>query len=171
MISPVTVTTLPGTGLPSTEAPTVVADHGSPGFSPSVPMALSQPPSGVICGCNTPPDLVAVFLPSVFFSSAADRVKASAATARAAMNVFLDICSPLLMNFIRAGMFILHANGTMREPACATSGVGYRTFAMVYTVGGNAKGSGRGIMESEHATLRIHVPRLREKLRDAAPDE
>ena len=32
MISPVTVVTLPGTGLPSTAAPTVVADHGLSGF-------------------------------------------------------------------------------------------------------------------------------------------
>src|SRR6266849_2423962 len=89
MISPVTVTTLPGTGFPSTDAPTVVVDHGSAGLSPSGPMALSQPPSGVICGCSTPPD--DDFLGAAFFSSAAVRVKARAAIVKDANSVLMDI--------------------------------------------------------------------------------
>src|SRR5690242_555456 len=99
MISPVTVTILPGTGLPSTEAPMVVADQGSAGFSPSGPMALSQPPSGVIWGWRTPPDLVAAFLPSAFFSSAAVSVKARAAMAREAISDFRNIVLLILKNF------------------------------------------------------------------------
>src|SRR2546426_1467075 len=93
MISPVTVAGFPGTGLPSTAAPIVVAVQGCEGFSPSVPMGLSQPPSGVICGWSTPPEdlWAAAFLPSDFFSSAAVRVRARAATVRVAKNVFCDI--------------------------------------------------------------------------------
>src|SRR5579859_906749 len=98
MISPVTVTGLPWTGLPSTEAPMVVADQGSAGFSPRLPMALSQPPSGVIWGWRTPPDLVAVFLPSAFFSSAAVSVMAMAAMAREAISDFRNIVLLVLRN-------------------------------------------------------------------------
>src|SRR5690242_8502841 len=98
MISPVTVTILPGTGLPSTEAPMVVADQGSAGFSPRGPMALSQPPSGVIWGWRTPPDFVAAFLPSAFFSSAAVSVKARAAMAREAISDFRNIVLLFLRN-------------------------------------------------------------------------
>src|SRR5437899_2535909 len=105
MISPVRVTILPGRGLPSTEAPMVVADQGSAGFSPRLPMALSQPPSGVIWGWRTPPDLVAVFLPSAFFSSAAVSVMARAAMARDAISDFLNIV--LLSRMLVAGRSIL----------------------------------------------------------------
>src|SRR5438309_5791136 len=114
MISPVTVTTLPGTGLPSTEAPIVVADQGSAGFSPRLPMALSQPPSGVIWGWRTPPDLVADFLPSAFFSSAAVSVMDMAAMARDAISDFLNIVL-LFSKMLQAGRSILHAKGSIRE--------------------------------------------------------
>src|SRR5205809_1771197 len=114
MISPVTVTTLPGTGVPATEARMVVADHGSAGFSPRLPVALSQPPSGVIWGCRTPPDLVAVFLPSAFFSSAAVSVMAMAAMARDAISDFLNIVL-LFSRMLVAGRSILHAKGRAWE--------------------------------------------------------
>src|SRR6476659_7324992 len=78
MISPMTVTALPTTGLPLTDAPTVVAVHGSEGFSPSVPMGLSHPPSGTISGCRTPDDFAPVDFSPAFFSSAAVSVNASA---------------------------------------------------------------------------------------------
>src|ERR1700730_18682347 len=79
MISPVTVTILPGTGLPLTDAPTVVAVQGSEGFSPSVPMGVSHPPSGTISGWRTPDDFApAAFFSPAFFSSAAVSVNASA---------------------------------------------------------------------------------------------
>src|SRR5260370_36228123 len=91
MISPVGVTTLRGRGLPASAAPVVVADQGSAGFSPRLPMALSQPPSGVIWGWRTPPDLVAVFLPSVFFSSAAVSGMDKGAIARGAINEFFKL--------------------------------------------------------------------------------
>src|ERR1700675_4722402 len=110
MISPVRVTILPGRGLPSTEAPMVVADQGSAGFSPRLPMALSQPPSGVIWGWRTPPDLVAVFLPSAFFSSAAVSVMAKAAMARDAISDFRNIVL-LFSRMLVAGRSILHAKG------------------------------------------------------------
>src|SRR5205085_11052515 len=75
----VTVTTLPGAGLPLTDAPTVVAVQGSEGFSPSVPMGLSHPPSGTISGWSMPDDFAPVdFFSSAFFSSAAVSVNASA---------------------------------------------------------------------------------------------
>src|SRR5258708_31792276 len=98
MISPVTVTGLPGTGFPSTEARMVVADQGSAGFSPRGPMALSQPPSGAIWGWRTPPDLAAVFLPSAFFSSAAVSVTARAAMAREAISDFRNIVLLVVRN-------------------------------------------------------------------------
>src|SRR2546429_3608646 len=110
MISPVTVTILPGRGLPSTEASMVVEDQGYAGFSPRLPMALSQPPSGVIWGCRTPPDLVAVFLPSAFFSSAAVSVMAMAAMARDAISDFLNIVL-LFSRMLVAGRSILHSKG------------------------------------------------------------
>src|SRR4051812_48605506 len=51
MISPTTLTTLPGSGLPSTPAATVVLLHGFLPVSPSLPAGLSKVPfSGVIFG-------------------------------------------------------------------------------------------------------------------------
>src|SRR6185295_11908414 len=120
MISPVTVTGFPGSGLPSTPAPTVVAVQDCGGFSPNGPMALSQPPSGVIWGWRVPPDLVAVFLPSDFLSSAAVRVKDRRATVRAAKSVFSDIV--LLDSRIqkKQGRIILHGKRGEREMCCGS---------------------------------------------------
>src|SRR5579862_1388749 len=97
MISPVTVATLPITGLPSTAAPTVVADHGCAGFSPSVPPD-SQPPSGAIWGCRTPPASLAIgFLAG--FSSAALSATANPITPTNANTPFnlLDIRLSLVL--------------------------------------------------------------------------
>src|SRR5260370_17897502 len=115
MISPVGVTTLRGRGLPASAAPVVVADQGSAGFSPRLPMALSQPPSGVIWGWRTPPDLVAVFLPSVFFSSAAVSVMAKAAMARDAISDFLNIVL-LFSRILAAGRGSFHYKRSKRGP-------------------------------------------------------
>src|SRR5207244_8899996 len=53
MISPTTVTTLPGTGLPSTAAATVVVLQGLSVLSPIFPSGLSKVPfSGVNWGCR-----------------------------------------------------------------------------------------------------------------------
>src|ERR1700682_6330081 len=98
MISPVTVTILPGTGLPLTAAPTEVAVHGSLGFSPSVPMGLSHPPSGTISGWSMAEE---DFLPSGFFSSAAGRVKARAVRVNDAKSVFRYIGSPRFKDYDR----------------------------------------------------------------------
>src|SRR5216683_7662863 len=111
MISPVTVTILPGRGLPSTDAPMVVADQGSAGFSPRLPMALSQPPSGVIWGWRTPPDLVAAFLPSAFFSSAAVSVMAKAAMAKDAISDFLNIVLLFSRNVSGRNVYFTYKTG------------------------------------------------------------
>src|SRR5579871_639300 len=103
MISPVMLTVLPCRGLPSTPALTVVSVQAFSPFSPSVPSDLSK--SGFICGWSGPD---ADFLASAFFSSAAVRVKASAAT-RDVRSIFRDI----LFLFVdsRAGMAILPGKG------------------------------------------------------------
>src|SRR5207302_2541297 len=77
-------------------------------LSPYTTLFRSQPPSGVIWGCRTPPDLVAVFLPSAFFSSAAVSVMAMAAMARDAISDFLNIVL-LFSRMLVAGRSILHA--------------------------------------------------------------
>src|ERR1043165_5486646 len=91
MISPVTVALLPATGLPLTDAPMVVADQVSP-FSPRVPIALSQPPSGVMPGWSMAEDFEpADFFSAAFFSSAAVSVNASAMVTIDAKSDFRNI--------------------------------------------------------------------------------
>src|SRR5712672_2901093 len=100
MISPVTVTILPGTGFLSTAAAIVVVVQGSVGLSPNVPAGLSNDPASgatVISGCKTAP----AFAGAAFFGgSCAIKVTPIAATQHKIDFVNLYISFPPFVVFV-----------------------------------------------------------------------